>query len=106
MSDELVTISLRIPKKMNKELEAEAKRKQYATKTEVVREAIRNRLYYEAFAPLRGALKGKVKTDGKTMGEWRREMWQEYLKKAGGDPYKASELQRKDEAEAIKGLKL
>ena len=103
--EDLVTISLRIPRKMNAELEQEAKRKHYATKTEIVREAIRRRLYYEVFAPMRGALKGKVKSDGKTMSEWRRDRWQEFLKQAGGDRRKAYELQKKDEEEAIKDLK-
>lgn len=105
MADELVTISLRIPKKMNKELEAEAKRKQYATKTEVVREAIRNRLYYEAFAPMRGALKGKVESAGKTMSQYRKEWWDDALKKAGGDRKKAIQILKEDEEKSLGGLR-
>ncbi len=103
--DDLVTISLRIPKRLNRELEDEAKRKHYATKTEIVREAIRNRLYLEAFAPLRGALKGKVKNPITDVGKWRRERWQVYLKKAGGDRQKAATMMLKDDEDAAAGLK-
>ncbi len=103
--EDLITISIRIPKKMNEELESEAKRRHYATKSEVVREALRSRLYYEAIAPLRGALKGKVDLEGKTTAQWRRDQWQEFLKKSGGDRKKALQMHIAEMEKAVEGLK-
>ena len=54
---------------------------------------------------MRGALKGKVKVTG-SMRAWRLKVWKAALKKAKGDPYKASEIMKKDEDEAIKDLRL
>ena len=91
MADALVTISARIPKKLNDELEKYAEERGYASKTEVLRELLRNSLY-EGLDNMRGALKGKVKPLKGTMGDWRREEWKKALKKAKGDARKATEI--------------
>jgi hypothetical protein len=68
-----------------------------------MREALREKLYKD-LEEMRGALKGKVKVRG-SMRAWRLKVWKAALKKAKGDPYKASEIMRKDEDDAIKGLR-
>ncbi len=79
----------------------------YASRTELLREAVREKLYknaYKSLEAMRGALKGKVKVKG-TMRQWRIQQWKKYLKTAKGDHYKAAALMKKDEREAIKNLK-
>lgn len=96
-------ISLRIPKSMGKDMGYAVKSGRYASRTELVREALREKLY-KGLDEMRGALKGKVKLKG-THAQWRRAQWQNALKKAKGNSYKASEIMKKDEQGAIKGLR-
>ena len=104
MQEETVLISLRIPKTMDRDIGYKVKSEGYASRTELMREALREKLY-KGLEEMRGALKGKVKVRG-SMRAWRLKMWKAALKKADGDPYKASELMKKDEDEALKGLRL
>ena len=109
MQEESILMSLRIPKTMDRDIGVAVKTGGYASRTELVREALRDRLYrkkaLKGVQEMRGALKGKVKVTG-TMSQWRKKQWQNALKKANGDPYKASEIMENDEKEAIKGLRL
>ena|SRR3989344_2177617 len=107
MQEATELISLRIPKSMGKDMNHKVKLGGYASRTELVREALREKLYknaYKSLEAMRGALKGKVKVKG-SMHEWRLKMWNAALKKAKGDRRKAYEILKKDEQEAIKGLK-
>jgi len=104
MQEETILISLRIPKSMDRDMGFRVKTEGYASRTELVREALREKLY-KGLAEMRGALKGKVKVTG-SMRAWRLKVWKAALKKAKGDPYKASEIMKKDEDEAIKDLRL
>ena len=97
-------ISLRIPRSMNKDMGYAVKSGGYSSRTELVREALREKLY-KSIEEMRGALKGKVKLKG-THAQWRREQWKTALKRAKGDPHKASDIMDKDEKEALKGLRL
>ena len=97
-------ISLRIPKTMDRDMGYKVKSEGYASRTELVRAALREKLY-RGLEEMRGALKGKVKVRG-SMRAWRLKVWKAALKKAKGDPYKASEIMKKDEDEALKGLRL
>ena len=104
MENDLVTISARIPRKLNDDLEGYAKRLGYASKTEVLREMLRNELY-GSIGAMRGALKGKVALK-ESMAEWRRNQWNGQLLRAGGDRKKAAEISKKDEEKALSGLRL
>jgi len=104
MQEESTLISLRIPKTMDRDIGNAVKSGGYSSRTELMREALREKLY-KGLDEMRGALKGKVKLKG-TMSEWRKKQWKNALKKAKGDPYKASEIMKKDEQEALKGLRL
>ncbi len=108
MQEETVLISARIPKTMDKDMGYVVKSGGYASRTELLREALREKLYknaYKSLESMRGALKGKVKLK-ESMHAWRLKQWQKALKKAKGDPYKASDIMDKDEQEALKGLRL
>ena len=104
MEHELVTISARIPRKLNDDLEEYASRLGYASKTEVLREMLRNELY-GSIGAMRGALKEKVALK-EGMAEWRRNQWDAQLQRAGGDRKKAIEISRNDEKKALSGLRL
>ena len=104
MENELVTISARIPRKLNDDLEGYAKSRGYASKTEVLREMLRNELY-GSIGAMRGALKGKV-TPKESMAQWRRNQWNAQLQRSGGDRKKAMELAKKDEENALSTLRL
>ncbi len=93
---ELVTISLRLPKAVNDQLEAYVVEKGYATKTEVVREWIRTELAMAQLRKTRGALKGQGIVMPKSMTEWRKADWKRLLKKADGDEKKAIQLLQKE----------
>lgn len=108
MQEETVLISARIPKTMDKDMGYAVKSGGYASRTELLREAVREKLYknaYRSLEAMRGALKGKVKVKG-TMRQWRKMMWDKALKRAKGDHHKAYEILKKDEREAIKDLRL
>ena len=104
MQEETILISLRIPKTMDRDMGYKVKSEGYASRTELMREALREKLY-KGLDEMRGALKGKVKVRG-SMRAWRLKVWKSALRKAGGDPYKAAEIMKKDEDEAIKDLRL
>jgi len=104
MENDLVTISARIPRKLNDDLEGYAKSLGYASKTEVLREMLRNELY-GSIGAMRGALAGKV-APKESMAEWRRNQWNAQLLRAGGDREKAVEISKKDEKKALSGLRL
>ena len=104
MQEETILISLRIPKTMDRDMGYRVKSEGYASRTELMREALREKLY-KGLEEMRGALKGKVKVRG-SMRAWRLKVWKAALRKANGDPYKASEIMDRDEKEALKGLRL
>ena len=104
MQDDSVIISLRVPKGMNRDMDKRVAEGRYASRTELLREAIREKLY-ESIGEMRGALKGKVKVRS-NMRAWRLKQGKNALKRANGNPYKASELMDKDEKEALRGLRL
>ncbi len=100
---ELVSISLRIPKKLDDDLQEYVRRGAYASKTEVLREALRALLYRQVDA-MTGALKGRAKA-GSSLSKTRKRQWNRALKKAGGDPRKAFEMLEKEEGESLAGLR-
>ncbi len=102
---ELVNVSLKIPKKLNDDLEEYMRDNGYATKTEVFRELLRAQLY-KTVEGMRGALKGKVKPLDRPHGDWRRNEWKAAIKEAGGDPRKAAALLDEKEKRALTGLRL
>ncbi|MBI4361450.1 hypothetical protein HY572_06815 [Candidatus Micrarchaeota archaeon] len=102
---ELVTISARIPKTLNDELEAYAEQNGYATKTEVLRDWIRKELAMQSVRAMAGALKGKVKNPPKSFSAWRKKRWDDALAKAGGDEHRAVQILRREEKEASKGFR-
>ena len=104
MENDLVTISARIPRKLNNDLEEYASSLGYASKTEVLREMLRNELY-GSIGAMKGALKGKVKLKG-SMSQWRKEQWQKALKSAKGDVRAAFGIMERDDKEALRGLRL
>jgi Arc/MetJ-type ribon-helix-helix transcriptional regulator len=104
MEQELVTISARIPRKLNADLEEYASSLGYASKTEVLREMLRNELY-GSIGAMRGALKGKVILK-ESMQKWRLAQWNAQLLRAGGDRKKAIEIAKHDEEGAVSGLRL
>ncbi|MCX6772565.1 MAG: ribbon-helix-helix domain-containing protein [Candidatus Micrarchaeota archaeon] len=108
MQEATELISLRVPKSMGRDMNHKVKSEGYASRTELVREALREKLYknaYESLKAMRGALKGKVKAEG-SMRTWRLKMWNNALKKAKGDHHKAVQILKQDERDAIKGLRL
>ncbi|MEK6924346.1 MAG: ribbon-helix-helix domain-containing protein [Candidatus Micrarchaeota archaeon] len=100
-----ITVSARIPEKLDGELGAYAERWGYASKTEVLREALRD-LLHEDLNGMRGALKGKATPVFNSVGEARRHAWNAALKKAGGDREKAYAIIDAQEKKALAGLKL
>jgi Arc/MetJ-type ribon-helix-helix transcriptional regulator len=104
MQEETILISLRIPKTMDRDMGYKVKSEGYASRTELMREALREKLY-KGLEEMRGALKGKVKVRG-SMRAWRLKVWKAALRKAKGDPYKASKIMKKDEDATLKGLRL
>ena len=104
MENESVTISLRIPKALNADLERYVKKGRYASKTELLREAIRATLY-DSVTRMKGALKSKIESP-LPLSQWRAKEWKAALKKANGDSEKAAEILKKKEKKALSGLKL
>ncbi len=103
MAQELVTISARIPKSMYDSMDEIVKARGYATRTELLREMIRDEILQD-IESMRGALKGKVKFKG-TVSQMMRKEWKKALKQAGGNAKKASDIMDKLEKEALRGLK-
>ncbi|MFA5108071.1 MAG: ribbon-helix-helix domain-containing protein [Candidatus Micrarchaeia archaeon] len=102
METESVTISLRIPKALNADLEKYAKLGNYASKTELLREAIRATLY-ESIGTMKGALKAKSRS--LTTSQWRASEWKKALKNCGGDAKKAALMLEEKEKKAVSSLK-
>jgi len=103
MASDSVTISLRIPKTLNADLEKYVKRGKYASKTEALREAMRAKLY-SGIESMRGAIKKKRKNT--SLSDWRAKEWKSALKKANGDSKKAYAIIKAREKKALEGLKL
>ncbi len=103
MADATTTVSFRMPKRLNDALEECVKNGGYASKTELLREAIRHQLYANISA-MRGALKGK--TAPASMSDWRKEQWDKALRLSGGDARKAAALLDEIGKKALSGLKL
>lgn len=103
MEDANVTISLRIPKGLNDDLEKYARLGRYASKTELLREAIRSHLY-ESAKSMKGALKENAKPRI-SLSEWRAQEWKSALKQAKGDAKKAASLIDEKEKNALEGLR-
>jgi len=104
MAQELITISARIPKGLYESMDEIVAERDYASRTELLREMIRAEVMRNIRA-MKGALKGKVEFSG-DMGGLRRKMWQGALKAAGGDTKKASRMLDAQEKKALRGLKL
>lgn len=104
MGDESPIITFRLKKGTYSDMQDYMKIGGYTSKTEFVREAIREKLYRD-LDEIRGALKGRVKLKG-TMGQWRKMMWANALKRANGDRKLAITILREDEKEALKGFRL
>jgi Arc/MetJ-type ribon-helix-helix transcriptional regulator len=104
MDNNLTTISLRIPKVLNKDIERYVKLGRYASKTELLREAIRAQLYGST-DKMRGALKNRAQAP-KDISKWREQIWQSALKKAGGDKKKAVLILEQEQKKSLEGLKL
>ena len=98
---ELVSVSLRIPKKLDDDLQEYVRHGAYASKTEVLREALRALLYRQVDA-MTGALKGKAKS---SLSKARKRQWRAALKKAGGNPRKAFGLLEEEEQKSLAGLR-
>lgn len=103
--EELVTISARIPKSLNSGLGRYTRRMRYTSKSEALREIIRQRVFGTIDA-LAGSAEGKAGFAGKSMSEWRREEWGKALKAAKGDARKAAKIIEKNELKALEGLRL
>ena len=80
---ESVIVSFRMPRRMSEDMDRSVKEGRYASKTELMREALREKLY-KSIDGMKGALKGKVKVSG-SMRAWRLKVWKQELKKAKGD---------------------
>ncbi len=104
LDSDLVVTSVKLPRGMRDSLDAYAKENGYASTSEVIRMALRDRLYAN-LREMRGALKGKVKTK-ESVYEMRRRLWREALEKTGGDARKASELLDAEADDAVKKLGL
>jgi len=104
MQEETILISLRIPKSMDRDMGFRVKSEGYASRTELMREALREKLY-KNLEEMRGALKGKVKVTG-SMRAWRNSQWQKALKKAKGDVRVAFDIMEQEEKKALKDLRL
>ena len=100
---ELVSVSLRIPKKLDDDLQEYVRHGAYASKTEVLREALRALLYRQVDA-MTGALKGKAKAKS-SLSKARKRQWRAALKKAGGNPRKAFGLLEEEEQKSLAGLR-
>ena len=103
MEDASVIVSFRMPKALNDALEESVKNGGYASKTELLREAIRAQLYANISA-MRGAVKGKKAPT--SMSDWRKEQWEDALRLSGGDTRKAVALLDEQGRKALSGLKL
>ena len=104
MVEGLVTISARIPRSMYRTMDELVKQRGYASRTELLREMIRQEVLRDILS-MQGALKGKVKMK-ESVFAMRRRMWRTALKKAGGDPHKASEIMEADKKERLRGFRL
>lgn len=105
MNNDSIIISFRIPKQLNKDIEKYVKLGRYASKTELLREAIRAQLYGST-ERMRGSLKNKSKKPQINMVEWRAKVWASALKKAGGDQKKAALILEREKEKVLEGLKL
>lgn len=103
MAQELVTISARIPKSMYDSMDEIVKARGYATRTELLREMIRDEILQD-IESMRGALKGKVKFKG-TVSQMMRRKWKSALKQAKGDDQLAIEIMNREQKEALRGLR-
>ncbi len=101
--EELVTISARIPKSLDFGLGEYSKRMRYTSKSEALREIIRQRVFGTIDA-LAGSAVGKI--GGKSMSQWRKEEWKKALKASDGDARKAAKILEKNERKALEGLRL
>ena len=104
MADESVLVTFRMPKKLGDELDAAVREYGYASRTELLREALRAQLL-KNIESMRGALKGKVKFKG-TVSQLMRKEWKKALKEAKGDAKKASEIMDRKEKGGLGGLRL
>ncbi len=102
MADASTIVSFRMPKALNDALEEEVKKGRYASKTELLREAIRAQLYANISA-MRGAVKGKKAPV--SMSGWRKSQWEDALRLSGGDTRKAVALLDEKGRKALSGLK-
>jgi Arc/MetJ-type ribon-helix-helix transcriptional regulator len=103
MEDASVIVSFRMPKTLNDALEECVKNGGYASKTELLREALRAQLYANISA-MRGSVKGRKAPA--SMSDWRKKQWEEALKLSGGDARKAVALLDAKGKKALSGLKL
>lgn len=111
MQDDMVLVSCRIPRRMSEALAQHAKERHYASTSEAIRDAIRKHLVgnaIKATEAMKGALKGKVKLPKGGMRTVRKRMWEDALKRAGGNKLKAFEIMdaNGDKLLAKSGLKL
>ncbi len=101
---ELVSVSLRLPKQLSDDLDEIVEEGHYASKTEVLREALRA-LLYQQIDSMTGALKGKVRKDSSPLSEERKLEWDNALKKAGGNRKKALTILDNEEKKNLSGLR-
>jgi Arc/MetJ-type ribon-helix-helix transcriptional regulator len=101
---ELVSVSLRIPKKLDSDLDDFVEKGGYASKTEVLREALRALLYRQV-DDMTGALKG-ANVSARSLAESRRLDWDAALAQAQGDAKKALKIVGRLEKRHLKGLRL
>ena len=102
MTDASTIVSFRMSKVLNDALEAEVKNGGYASKTELLREAIRAQLHAN-ISVMRGAVKGKKAPA--SMSDWRKSQWENALRLSGGDARKAVALLDAKGKKALSGLK-
>ena len=103
MADATVIVPFRMPKALNDALEESVKNGGYASKSELLREALRAQLYANISA-MRGAVKGKKAPA--SMSDWRKSQWENSLRLSGGDARKAVALLDAKGKKALSGLKL
>lgn len=102
---DFVTVSARIPKKLNDDLEEYMQEGGYGSKTEVLRELLRG-LLYQRVERMKGSFKGASKRQTDTLGDWRKKTWASALEQSGGNAKKAAALLDEKEREALSDLHL
>lgn len=116
LAKDMVIVPVRLPHHFVDELDACAKQRGYASRTEFIRESLRRSVHEPHYRELAEALKAAQESYRKLTPRqpidlspgWKRKMWAEErkkaLKKAGGDRKKAERILMEEEEKAAKAL--